>query len=111
MLKSFQNRAVAAFLGWALFVIIVMVSCNVHAQAVTTWTGKVMPVTQHAGADITIAPLDRSLKLYGWLQVKYTVYPVYVGSRNGLFIVRKAATTGTIRHEYVTDQVANIIKE
>ena len=88
------------------------------SQTITTPTGKTIPVTLTAGVDITLAPIDKAIKspFIGWVQVKYTVYPVYQGSRGGLFVMRipqkpNAEGLYTPYRFSVTDMEAKIVWE
>lgn len=76
----------------------------------TTYSGKTIPVTAIAGTDVTMKPVNTAYTLYGWLQIKATVYPVYQGARGGLFVLR-TTTDGREYKYYVTDQEAKITKE
>ena len=103
MYSKIVIRGSAAFLGWAVLVIIMMVACNVHAQPVYTPTGKVFTCAPHTWEEVEFAKVDTQFKLYGWTQMKYTIYPVYIGSRGGLFTYR-ANKAGVMTKYYLTDE-------
>lgn len=101
---------------YLFLVLFLMCAIVADSQTVRTPTGKTIPVSITAGADVTIAPIAAGVKVFGWLQVKDTLYPVYQGSRGGLYINR-IPTRPNVDGEYipykdyVTDQAEKIVKE
>lgn len=88
-----------------------MLSMTASSQTVTTWKGTVIPVKAVAGADVTIAPIDHQFTHVGWIQVNITVWPVYSGSRGGLFTYRENKAGVKTKYYLTDEQKAKMTRE
>src|SRR5687768_16955953 len=67
-----------------------------NGAVMKTYSGKVIPVTVVAGADITMVPVRAELQEshIGWYQMGLSVHPVYEGAKGGWYLIRTSRNTG-----------------